>query len=268
MNFEQSNIFNVTESNFKKILGTENAILVNNGTAALHTAYLALEIGKGDEVIVPSYTYYSTVNMIIACGATPIFCDINPVTYLMDTTKLIKLMTNKTKAIVFVCLFGKEPSEADIKNLDLGVPVIMDCAQCFKQNMGQYYDIQCFSFYRSKNLSSLEGGLITTNDKELANKCRIISNQGEDGKYNTTMLGFNYRMNELTATMLNHNLTYHEKGWNSELGRFSPKDGHYPNVVYEQPLYKRLGYYDIWKGKCPNAEMIAKEVREKYWCKK
>jgi perosamine synthetase len=253
-------IITETEENFANFIKSDNAILVNSGTAALHTAYLACGIGPGDEVIVPAFTYYATVNMIIACGATPVFVDINPLTYLIDVNDVIRKFNERTKAIIVVNLFGKELSGDEFKELDLGAFIIIDSAQCVKPDVN-YGDIQCFSFYRTKNFSCFEGGAITTNNSELATQCRIIMSQGEDTKYNTIRLGFNYRISDLQAVMLNHQIMYHFIGGNSELGRFSPKDGHYPRVVYEQPFYKDLGYYDKFKGTCPIAEELARKVR-------
>ena len=255
------NIIEEAEKNFAEFIGTEYAIMVSSGTSAIHTALLACDVGAGDEVIVPAFTYTSVANMVLACGATPIFVDINPITFLMDTTKVYKARNEKTKAIIFCNLFGKEIGEKGIKDIDLGIPVIMDNAQCVKQGSWQY-DIQCFSFYRSKQFSCFEGGAICTNDDELNKQMRIIMNQGEDGKYNTVRLGFNYRMSDLQATMINHQFMYHHIGGNAELGRFGPKDGHYPLTVYEQQLYKKLGYYKKYKGICPVAEKLAKKVRE------
>jgi len=263
------NIIAETEKNFAKFVGTRYAIMVNSGTAALHAVYLAYGVRPGTKVVVPAFTYYSTVNMILACGAEPVFADIDPKTYLISIDDVFKKLTKETVAIVLVNLFGKEIKKREIDILiDAfpGVKMIIDSAQCCKPEMN-YGDVQCFSFYKSKNFSCFEGGAIATDNMRLANKCRIISNQGEDGKYNTATLGFNYRMSDITATMLNHQIMYHRPGGIAELGRWGIENGHYPRVVYDQPLYKRLGLYSKWKGSCPNAEKLAKKVREKYWKK-
>lgn len=263
------NIIKETEENFANFIGVKHAIMVNSGTSALHTALLACDIGPEDEVIVPAYTYPATANMVLACGATPVFCDINPKTYLMDLKKLNDLVTNDTSAVIFVNLFGKEDESEEFQEvLDelayLGIKVIIDSAQLCKPGIN-YGDIQCFSFYKTKNFSCFEGGAITTEDDYLAKRARIFMNQGEDGKYNTVFLGYNYRMTDLQATMLNHQIMYHSVGGISEIGRWSPEDGHYPMTVYQQPLYERLGYLQTYKGTCPVAEKLAKKVREKYW---
>jgi len=252
------NVIEETEKNFAKFIDVKHAILVNSGTAALHTAYLACGIGPGDEVIVPAYTFPATANMVLACGATPVFADIDPATYLMDAEDVKKKITDKTKAIVPVNLFGKEVNWKDFKYDN--IYLIIDSAQCVKPGVN-YGDMQIFSFYRTKNFSCFEGGAITTNNDELYRRARIFMNQGENGKYNTEELGYNYRISDLQAVMINHQFMYHFIGGDAELGRFSPKDGHYSKVVYEQELYKRLGYYDEYKGICPVAEAQAEWVR-------
>ena len=103
-----TNIIEETEKNFAEYIGNKHSIMVNSGTSALHMAYLACELGPGDEVIVPAFTYPATANMVVACGAIPIFCDVYKDTYLMDLSKLDELINNNTKAVVFVNLFGKE----------------------------------------------------------------------------------------------------------------------------------------------------------------
>ena len=258
------NVIEETEKNFAHFIDVKHAIMVSSGTAALHTAYLACGLGlirNGSEVIVPAYTFPSPVNMLLALGEEPVFADIDAKTYLIDVDDALSKISTHTEAIVIVNLFGKELQKNDIKRLeDAVVTVIIDSAQCTKPNVN-YGTAQCFSFYRTKNYSCFEGGGITTNSDELAKQMRIIMNQGEDGKYNTVRLGYNYRMSDLQAVMINHQFMYHNIGGNAELGRFGPEDGHYPRVVYEQPLYRDIGFYDNWKGKCPVAEALAKRVR-------
>lgn len=256
------NIIEEAEKNFAHFIDVKHAIMISSGTAALHTAYLACGlIRDGSEVIVPAYTFPSPVNMLLALGGEPVFADINAETYLIDVEDALSKVSTHTVAIVIVNLFGKELQKKDIKRLeDVVDTLIIDSAQCTKPNVN-YGTAQCFSFYRTKNYSCFEGGAITTNSDELAKQMRIIMNQGEDGKYNTVRLGYNYRMSDLQAVMINHQFMYHYIGGNAELGRFGPEDGHYPRVVYEQPLYKDKGLYERWKGKCPIAEALAKKVR-------
>ena len=255
------NLIQETEKNFANFVGCKHCILVTNGTAALHASYLVCNL-EYEAVIVPSYTYYATSNMLLACNAIPVFADINPKTYLIDIKDALRKRPSECSTIVVVNLFGKELPKKDIEMLKQQFcHVIIDSAQCVKSGVN-YGDIQTFSFYKTKNISTFEGGAICTNNDKLAKQLRIICNQGEDGKYNTVRLGFNFRMSEPTALWLNHQIMYHQKWGESELGKWGPKDGHYPRVVYEQPLYKDLGLYYKWRGKCPNAEALAKKVRE------
>jgi len=258
------NIINETEEEIAKFTGFKHCILCNSGTAALHTIYNAYDIEDEDCVITTPFTYYSTCNMLLANRASISFADINKDDYLINPDEVRKLVDKYTKAIVAVNLFGKEVDYDKLKYDN--IPLIIDSCQCFKP--GIKGDCIAFSFQRSKNINCGEGGCICTNSDKIATRCRIIINQGEYDKYCTIDLGYNYRISDYQALIIYNQVKYHQIAILSELGRYSIKNGHYPFVVYEQPLYKRLGYYDIWKGKCPNAEMIAKEVREKYWCKK
>lgn len=260
---DKYSIIKEAENNFAEYTNNKHAIMVNSGTSALHTAYLALGIKHEDEVIVPAFTYTSTVNMVLACGATPVFVDISPEDYIITLENILEKLTHKTKAVVLVNLFGKESKE--IRKIEkslkeLNVFLVIDSAQCIKPKIN-YGNIQCFSFHRSKNFSCFEGGAITTNDDELNKEMRIIMNQGEQNKYHTIRLGFNYRMSDLQATMINHQITQHNVGGEAELERWGTKHGHYPLTVYQQPLYVDLGLYHKYQGICPVAERITKEVR-------
>ena len=255
------NVISEAEKEFANYSGFKHCILVSSGTAALHTIYLAYNFSIDNkyfnEVITTPYTYFSTVNMLINVGVEPIFADINKTDYLINPKEVKKLVDKYTKAIVAVNLFGKEVDYDELKYE--GIPLIIDSCQCCKP--GIKGDAVAFSFQRSKNFNCGEGGSICTNDDKIAKKCRIIINQGEDGKYNVVDMGFNYRMSDYQAIVLYNKIKYHNVGGEAELGKFGPKDGYYPRVVYDQPLYKDLGYYDKWKGKCPVSEKLAEEVR-------
>lgn len=270
--FEQPNNVEIFERNFAKYIGAKHAIACVNGTAALHTALLACGVDKKSEVITTAYTFVATSNVILYSGATPLYVDIlsdsNP---LMDPDLVIKALSLKTKVILPVSLFGKNWMDhmsdrlknklEDYSKKIHKIYMVNDASQCIKPGVNDGFNLSTFSFYKSKNFSSLEGGAIVTNDDELAKRCRILIDQGQDGKYNHVMLGYNYRMNDLTAVMINHQVTYHNIGGMSELGRFSPKDGHYPYAVYEHPFMKKLGHYYMWFGHCPKAEELARKVR-------
>ena len=163
------------EERILNLLGLKYAVAVSSGTAALHLAYLTLDLKAGDEVIVPSFTFCSTINMIVHTGATPIFCDINPKTLCIDTTELAKKITNKTKAVVVVHFAGMPADLDKIGSIcaKRGIPIIEDAAHAFgsrykDRKIGSFGDLTCFSFDPIKNITCGEGGAVVTNDNELA----------------------------------------------------------------------------------------------------
>ncbi|GAF95311.1 unnamed protein product, partial [marine sediment metagenome] len=203
-------------------------------------------------------TFISTANAIVICGAKPVFVDIKD-NLLIDEDLIEKSITKKTKAIIPVHLFGKICNMDKIMEIAKkhNLKVVEDSAQCIKPGIIQG-DIACFSFYRTKNFSCFEGGAVTTNDSNLLKRMRLYSDQGQESKHHHTVIGYNYRMSDLNAVMINHQIKYHFIGGDSELGRFGTKDGHYPIPVYEQPIYKKLGI----TGNCPNTERICKDIKK------
>jgi len=201
---------NVTEfeNAYAKYIGSKYALAVNSGTAALHSSIMALGIGPKDEVIVPSFTFVSTAEVVAISGAQPVFADIDPQTYCLDQESVRKAITSKTKAIIPVHLYGLT---ADMKPIleeaqKKGIAVIEDAAQAHgAQYMGQMAgnigDLGCFSFYASKVITTGEGGMVTTNKKELAETIRMIRDHGEGSGYSPAMLGYNYRMPEMEAAI-------------------------------------------------------------------
>lgn len=196
------------EKDFSEYLGVKYAIGVNTGTAALHIAIAALEIGPGDEVIVPPFTFIATASSILHNNAIPIFADIDNKSYTLDPNSVKEKITSRTKAIIPVHLAG---IAADMGNLidiakDNNLYVIEDACQsigakCNGSMVGSIGDIGCFSFYPSKNITTGEGGMITTNNKELAEKCRLLRHHGEPSWYVYNRLGYNYRMTEIQAAI-------------------------------------------------------------------
>jgi len=246
------------EKNFANFIWNKYALSVNSGTAALHIALLAIGIKPGDEVITTPFTFIATSNAVLMCGAIPVFVDIKD--DLTINEELIEAaITPKTKAILPVHIFGRECNMDRIVEIARvhDLKVVEDAAQCIKPGINKG-DIACFSFYRTKNFSCFEGGAVTTDNPFLDKKMRMYADQGQDGKYNHVVLGYNYRMSDLDATMINHQVMYHFIGGEAERGRFGPKDGHYPKTVYQQPIYKELGI----TGNCPNAEKICKNIRK------
>jgi dTDP-4-amino-4,6-dideoxygalactose transaminase len=196
------------EAEFANYIGAKYAVAVNNGTAALHAALLAAGVGKGDEVIIPSFTFVATAEVVALAGAKPVFVDIDPQTYCIDPDEIFLAITSRTKAIIPVHLYGQ------VANLDRimaiaethNLIIIEDAAQAHGAQFGEKFagnlgHMGCFSFYGSKNMTTGEGGLVATNNREFFNLLRSIRNHGETDEYQSTMLGHNYRMPEIEAAI-------------------------------------------------------------------
>lgn len=203
-------------------LGVKHAIGVASGTDALIIALRSANIGPGDEVIVPAYSFFATAGAVLTVGATPVFVDIDPQTYLIDCSQIEAAATTRTKAIIAVHLYG-QPAEMDeiLKIAErYGFQVIEDNAQAFGAEYkgtktGAIGDLGCLSFFPSKNLGGYgDGGMITTNDDNLAEKARMLRTHGWKKKYYPEMLGYNSRLDEIQAAILRVKLKYVDS-WNT-----------------------------------------------------
>ena len=211
------------EQEFAKFIGVKYAIGVGNGTDALYLALRACGISKNDEVILPVNTFIATAEAITLNGAKPVFVDVNPETYNIDINEIEKAITKKTKAIVPVHLFGQSADMSPILKIAKKhkLCVIEDCAQAhgarYKNKIvGSIGDIGCFSFFPGKNLGAYgDAGIITTNNKILAQKIYILRNHGRLKKYKHTIEGINSRLDEIQATILRVKLK-HLKSWNKD----------------------------------------------------
>lgn len=196
------------ESLLCKFVGSQNAIALNSGTSALHAALLALGIGKDDDVLVPSFTFLATANAVVAAGANPIFVDIKKSGYTIDPDDLEKKVTSRSKAIIPVHLYGHTADMKPISEIASkhSLHVIEDACQSLGstyngKQTGSMGEIGCFSFYASKVLTSGEGGAIVTNNKEIADRVRMIRNHGMLEGYDTRIFGLNLRMTEISAAI-------------------------------------------------------------------
>jgi len=196
------------EKEFAEYSGVEYAVAVANGTLALDMTLKALRIGPGDEVVTSAFSFIASSNCVLFQGAKPVFADINPRSFNIDTQDVAEKITEKTKAIIPVHLFG-QPAEMDaLKEIaqDHGIALVEDAAQAhgaqYKgRKVGGLGDAGCFSFYATKNMTTGEGGMITTNNSELARRTSLLRNHGDTGKYHHIILGYNYRMSEATAAV-------------------------------------------------------------------
>jgi dTDP-4-amino-4,6-dideoxygalactose transaminase len=207
------------EEEFAAFCGVQHGIAVNSGTSALHLALLAAGVGPGDEVITVPCTFVATAAAIGYTGATPVFVDVDPVTYTMDATKIESAVTSRTKVILPVHLYGQAADMDPILEIAhrRGLLVIEDAAQAHAaeyngRRCGSIGDLGCFSFYPGKNLGAYgEGGLVTTNRPEFAKIIRMLRDWGAERKYEHVMKGFNYRMEAVQGAILRVKLRYLEK---------------------------------------------------------
>jgi dTDP-4-amino-4,6-dideoxygalactose transaminase len=195
-------------------LGVRSAVGVANGTDALVLALDALEIGPGDEVICPAFTFYATAESIAQRGATPVFADIDPVTLNVDPEDVAARITTRTRAIMPVHLFGR-PAPLDAL-AGLGVPLIEDAAQAFgAPGVAQTGIVSTYSFFPTKNLFCLgDGGLVVANDEDLADRVRVLAFHGSRDKVDFDFVGYNSRLDELQASFLRLFLTKLDE-WNA-----------------------------------------------------
>ncbi len=194
------------EEEFAGYIGVRHCVGVANGTDALTIALKAVGVGPGDEVVVPSFTFYATAEAALVLGARPVWCDIDPETFNVTRATVEAAMTPATKAIVPVHLFGSLAPVPELR--DLGVPVIEDAAQAVGGELngvkaGALGDAATFSFFPSKNLPCLgDGGAIVTDDDDLAEVARVLRFHGSKDKRTFTHVGWNSRLDELQAAVL------------------------------------------------------------------
>lgn len=204
------------EADFAAFLGVEHCIACANGTDSLEILLQAMGVGAGDEVLVPAISWISTSEAVSTVGATPIFVDVDPDYYTIDLQKIAAKITNKTKAIIPVHLYGQPVDMPALMKIAQkhGLKVLEDCAQAHGasfdgQLIGTFGDCASFSFYPGKNLGAYgDAGGMVTNNAEIARVARMIANHGQEGKHNHLMEGRNSRMDGLQAAVLSVKLKH------------------------------------------------------------
>ncbi len=195
------------ERAFADYIGTKYAVAVNSGTAALHIALMASGIGQGDEVITTPFSFIATANCCLYCGAIPIFVDIDGKTFNIDPHLVEKRITEKTKAIIIVHLYGQPCDMNEITTICKrhNLMLIEDACQAHGAEYGGHrvgsFGIGCFSFYPTKNMTTGEGGIITTNNEDTAQKARMMRQHGQSQRYVHDILGYNFRMTDIAAAI-------------------------------------------------------------------
>jgi len=292
------------EKEFAQYIGVKHAIAVNSGTAALHITIASLDIGPGDEVIVPPFTFIATASSVLQNNAIPIFADIDNKTYTLDPESVKEKITKKTKAIIPVHLAGITADLGALMDIaeDYNLSLIEDACQSHgaKYNgkrVGSIGEFGTFSFYPSKNMTTGEGGIITTNDTHLARQCRLLRHHGEPRWYTYNRLGWNYRMTEIQGAIgrvqlkkldeyvkiRNENALYLSRihpeiiGLDKDqfISKFPRSKILYPKPLYETKLFqKKIAYpkgcpwscpfygedVDYSKIKLPVVERVAREI--------
>ena len=195
------------EEQFSERSGVKYAYAVSSGTAALHFAYLSV-LKPGDEVIVPSFTFIATASTVYFSQGKPVFCDINPETYLIDPEQVKENITSKTRAIAPVHLFGNAANMKALYEIadDHNLVMVNDSCQAhgtevYGKDIGSLDGLNCFSFYPSKTMTTAEGGIVTTNDENLHRLGTLIRAHGSDSRYHHIMFGLNYRLTDIAAAI-------------------------------------------------------------------
>jgi perosamine synthetase len=195
------------EASFARLCSVRHAVAVSSGTTALVAALEALDIGEGDEVITSPFTFAATLNAVLECGATARFADIDPVDFTLDPSELVHRMSPRTRAVLPVHIYGQPSSMDTICALATshGAWVVEDACQAhgatFEGRPVGSFGIGCFSFYATKNVVTGEGGMITTDDDDVADRLRVLRNQGMRTKYEYELPGHNYRLTDVQAAL-------------------------------------------------------------------
>ncbi|MDT0156749.1 DegT/DnrJ/EryC1/StrS family aminotransferase [Microbacterium sp. ARD32] len=214
------------------------AVAVNSGTAGLHLGLLAAGVGPGDEVIVPSFTFAATGNSVALTGGTPVFVDIEPETFTLDPEAVAAAITPKTKGILPVHLYGHPARMRELEKLaaERGVALYEDAAQAHGASLdgrpvGSFGDFAMFSLYPTKNMTSGEGGMVTTATAELARRVKLLRNQGMERQYENEIIGFNARMTDIHAAIGRVQLTKVDAWTKTRQSNAAFLDAHLRGVV-------------------------------------
>jgi dTDP-4-amino-4,6-dideoxygalactose transaminase len=262
------------EREFAALCGVPHAVAVSNGTDALALALRALNVGSGDLVAVPAFTFVATAEAVWHVGARPLFVDIDPVTFTVDPEALRRALRQRTvRAVIPVHLYGQPASMEDITMLaqEDGAAVIEDAAQAHGaryrgRRVGGLGQLGCFSFYPSKNLGALgDGGAVTTHDAGLAAQLRLLRDHGQTAKYIHGVVGYNSRLDGLQAAMLRVKLPYLE-GWNARrqalAAAYRRGLAGLPGITLPATASDREHVYHLFVVRCHDREALRAQLND------
>ena len=258
------------EQAFAQYCGAAHGIAVSSGTTALHLALIGCGVEAGDEVITVSHTFIATAEAICHCGATPVFVDVDPHSYTLDVAQLEEAITERTKAIIPVHIYGRcaemDPILRVAKRHNL--KVVEDAAQAHgaqykSHRAGSMGDFACFSFYPGKNLGAYgDAGMITTNDAQAAHYLSLMANHGRESKYTHEYLGYNYRMDALQAAILSVKLKHLDE-WTAARQRLARR---YREELRDLPMeFQDAGdghVYHLFVIQCDRRDELAAALKQ------
>ena len=240
------------------LLGTQETVSCANGTDAIVLVLDALEIGSGDEVICPAFTFYATAEAIARRGATPVFADIEPVSLNVDPAEVERKITKRTKAIMPVHLFGRPAPDLS----RFGLPVIEDAAQAFGAGGIATSIASTFSFYPTKNLFALgDGGLIAVNDAELGQRLRMLRFHGSESKKEFVYVGYNSRLDAMQASFLRIFLE-HITEWNQQRREAAARYTELLEGLLETPVDEAGHVYHMYCVRSPERDRLAVALKD------
>ncbi|MGC8714228.1 MAG: DegT/DnrJ/EryC1/StrS family aminotransferase [Leptodesmis sp.] len=261
------------EEEFAQYQSAEHGIAVNTGTSALHLALLAAGIGPGDEVITVPFTFIATVAAIVYTGATPVFVDIDPASYTMDVTQIKAAITERTKAIMPVHLYGQPADMDPIVEIAQrhGLVVIEDAAQAHRteykgRRVGSIGDMGCFSFYPGKNLGAYgEGGMTVTHNPEYARTMRMLRDWGQEKRYHHLLKGYNYRMDGVQGAILRVKLRYLDQWTEARRSHAALYDKLLANSGVKTPTVMPYSYhvYHVYAVRSPQREALQQKLQNR-----
>ena len=261
------------EEEFAAYSGADHGIAVNSGTSALHLALLAAGVGPGDEVITVPFTFIATAAAVAYIGAKPVFVDVDPQSYTMDVGQIEAAISERTKAILPVHLYGQAADMDPILQIaELhGLAVVEDAAQAhgarYKDRpVGSIGDLGCFSFYPGKNLGAYgEGGIVVTNNADYAHKVRILRDWGQERKYHHDLLGFNYRMDGFQGAVLRIKLRRLEAWTEARRANAATYDALLASYGIQPPpaLPERRHVYHVYAIRTTERERLQKALSER-----